>query len=106
MAGSCIWRRKPTLKPATRMDGAFAHGRGRTPDEGVRIPMAESRKGVRHVSTTGSKHEEVASSSSDIEEVVLTLDKHTHEVLNVARLDTYGHRKDLSEQDWTELAGK
>jgi hypothetical protein len=70
--------------------------------------MAESRKVSRqHPGMAGTPRQEPAKPSvNETDELVLTLDKKTREVLKVARLDATGRRHELTEEESAELAGK
>ena len=70
--------------------------------------MAESRKISRqHPGTADPPRQEPAkASASETDELVMTLNKTTHEVLKVARLDASGRRHELSEEQSAELAGQ
>lgn len=66
--------------------------------------MPESRKNPQHGGTPGPPHPDV--SAKDTEEIVLTVNKATHEVMRIAKLDKTGGRRDLSQQQAVELAGQ
>ena len=69
--------------------------------------MPESRKGAQHAVIAGAPQPQpVATAASDMEEIVITLNKATHEVVKVARLDETGRRRDLSQDQAAELAGQ
>jgi hypothetical protein len=66
--------------------------------------MPESRKDPRHAGTPGLPPPAV--SVKDTEEIVLTVDKATHEVVKIARLNKAGERRDISQEQAVELAGQ
>ena len=69
--------------------------------------MSESRNRARHAGTTAwPQPQPVAAAVSDTEEIILTVDKATHQVVKIARLDQTGQRYDLSQEQTAELAGK
>jgi hypothetical protein len=70
--------------------------------------MAESRKGSqRHVRRTGSPRQEPSQPSvSEPVELVLTMDRDTHAVVKINRLDATGQRHDLSDKETAEVLGK
>jgi hypothetical protein len=57
--------------------------------------MAEPRKSSRAVPA-----------SHDVEQLLVVIDKATHDVLEVARLDVHGQHLSLSERELMELAGR
>jgi hypothetical protein len=68
--------------------------------------MPESRKGAQHARTPGPPQPPPgAAAVNDTEEIVLTLNKATHEVVQIARLDKTGQRRELSQDQAAELAG-
>jgi hypothetical protein len=68
--------------------------------------MGESRKGPHDREPSASKQPAPHSAATEtMDEIVLTLSPATHDVVKVERLGKAGQRKELSEQDFAELAG-
>jgi len=70
--------------------------------------MAEARKSSKHTQTPGAvaRDQLATGTSDDREELVFTLSKATHDVLEVAHVTSTGQRVPLSEQECADLAGQ
>src|SRR5438128_2612618 len=68
--------------------------------------MAESRRGAHEREPSASKQAAPdAATTEALDELILTLNPATHDVVKVERLGRAGVRKELSEQECAELAG-
>src|SRR5882757_7755972 len=68
--------------------------------------MVESRRGAHEREPSASKQAAPhAAATEALDEIFLTLNPATHDVVKVERLGRAGQRKELSEQDCAELAG-
>src|SRR5882672_8174930 len=68
--------------------------------------MVESRRGAHEREPSGSKHAAPhAAATEALDELILTLNPATHDVVKVERLGRAGQRKELSEHECAELAG-